>query len=82
MGWDGTLTNAYKLLDVKPEVKRQLGRPRHRRDDDIKMDSKETVSDITDGINLAQGRNQRRVFVNTVTNIRGVYGGGMNVTIF
>jgi hypothetical protein len=32
--------NAYKILVGKPERKRPLGRPRHRWEDNIKMDLK------------------------------------------
>ena len=33
----GERTGAYRVLVVKPEGKRQLGKPRHRRKDNIKM---------------------------------------------
>jgi hypothetical protein len=33
--------NAYRILVGKPEGKRPLGRPRHRRLDNIKMDLRE-----------------------------------------
>jgi hypothetical protein len=36
------MTNAYKNLVGKPEEKRQLGRPRRKWEDYIKMDRKET----------------------------------------
>jgi hypothetical protein len=32
---------AYKILVGKPEVRRPLGRPRHRKVDNIKMDLRE-----------------------------------------
>ena len=35
--------NAYIVLVGKPEGKRPLGRPRHRREDNIKMDLREWV---------------------------------------
>jgi hypothetical protein len=34
----GEKRNAYRILVVKPEVKRPLGRPRHRWMDNIEMD--------------------------------------------
>jgi hypothetical protein len=34
----GEMRGAYKVLVGKPERKRPLGRPRHRWDDNIKMD--------------------------------------------
>jgi hypothetical protein len=33
----GEMRNAYKILVVKPEEKRPLGRPRYRWKDNIKM---------------------------------------------
>jgi hypothetical protein len=37
----GTKRNAYKVLVAKAERKRRLGRPRYRREDNIKMDLRE-----------------------------------------
>jgi hypothetical protein len=34
----GGKRNAYRILVGKPEGKRQLGRPRHRWEDNIRMD--------------------------------------------
>jgi hypothetical protein len=34
----GEMRNAYKILVGKPDGKRSLGRPRHRWEDNIKMD--------------------------------------------
>jgi hypothetical protein len=39
---NGLCRNAYKGLAGKPEGKGPLGRPRHRMEDDVKMDHKET----------------------------------------
>jgi hypothetical protein len=60
----------YKVLVGRPEGKRPLGRPRHRREDNIKLDLKETRIDGANWIQLAQGRVQWRIFVNTVMNLR------------
>jgi hypothetical protein len=44
MRWEGHVArmgekrNAYRILVGKPEGKRSLGRPRHRWDNNIKMD--------------------------------------------
>jgi hypothetical protein len=54
----------------KPEEKRQLGRPRRRWVDNIKMDLRGTGWDGMDWIDLAQDRNQWRALVNTVMNHR------------
>jgi hypothetical protein len=52
----------------KPEVKRPLGRPRHRWLDNIKIDLTEIGWDYMDWIDLAQNRDQWRALVNTVMN--------------
>jgi hypothetical protein len=54
----------------RPEVKSPLGRPRHRWDDNIKMDLREIGIDGANWIQLAQDRVQRRAFVSTVINLR------------
>jgi hypothetical protein len=38
---NGEKINAYKILVEKPERKRQLGRPRRRWEDNIRMDLRE-----------------------------------------
>jgi hypothetical protein len=38
----GESRNAYRILVGKPKRKRPLGRPRHRWEDNIKMDLRET----------------------------------------
>jgi hypothetical protein len=60
----------YRVLVGRPEGKRPLGRPRRRREDNIKLDLRETGIDGAIWIQLAQGRVQWRAFVNTVMNIR------------
>ena len=54
----------------KPEGKRPLGRPRHRWEDNIKMDLQEVSSESMDWIDLAQDRDMWREFVNAVMNFR------------
>jgi hypothetical protein len=49
----------------KPEGKRQLGRPKRRWLNNIKMDLREIVWDGMDWIDLAEDRNQWRDLVNT-----------------
>jgi hypothetical protein len=49
----------------KPEEKRPLGRPRHRRVDNIKMELREIEWDVVDWIYMAQDRDQWRALVNT-----------------
>jgi hypothetical protein len=54
----------------KPEGKRPLGRPKHRWIDNIKMDLREIGWAGMDRIDLAQDRDQMRVLVNMVMNLR------------
>jgi hypothetical protein len=42
------MRNTYKILVGKPEGKRPLGRPKRRREDDIKMDLKEIVCEFVE----------------------------------
>ena len=58
------------MLVRKPEVKRPLGRPRRRWEDDIKIDLQELGCRGMDWIELAQGRNRWRALVNAVMNLR------------
>jgi hypothetical protein len=50
--------------------KRPLGRPRHRWEDNIKMDLREIGCGDMDWINLAHDRDQWKALVNTVMNLR------------
>jgi hypothetical protein len=59
---------ACRVLVGKHEGKRPLGRPRHRWDDDIKMNLQE-VGWGTDCIDLAQNRNKRWALASAVMNI-------------
>jgi hypothetical protein len=38
------MRNSYVIVAGKPEGKRPLGRPKHRKEDSIKMNLKEAVS--------------------------------------
>jgi hypothetical protein len=53
-----------------PKVKRLLGRPRRRWEDNIKMDLREIGIDGANRMHLTQDRVQWRAFVNTVMNLR------------
>jgi hypothetical protein len=63
MRWSGHVArmgrkrNAYRLLVGKPEGKRQLGRPRRRWVDNVRMDLGEVGWGDVDWIGLAQDRN-------------------------
>ena len=67
---------AYRVLVGKPEGKRPLGRPRHRWEDNIKMDLQEVGCWGIDWIELAQDRDRWRALVKAVMNhripIRGI----------
>jgi hypothetical protein len=62
----GEMRNAYKLSVWKAKGKKLLGRPRRRRDDNIKMHLREIGLEGVDWINLARDRDWRRTVVNTV----------------
>jgi hypothetical protein len=61
---------AYRVWVGQPEGKRPVGRPRHRWEDNIKMDLGEIGIDGANWIPLAQDRVQWRAFVNMVMNLR------------
>jgi hypothetical protein len=66
----GEKRNVYTLLVGKPEGKRQLGRPRCRWVDNIKMDLIEIGWGGVDYIGVAQDRRTWRALVNVVMNLR------------
>ena len=59
-----------KVLMVKPEGRRPLGRPRRRWVDIIRMDLQEVVCGYMDWIGLAQDRDKWRTLVSAVMNLR------------
>ena len=60
----------YRVLVGKPELRRPLGRPRHRWVDDIRTDLQEVGCGYMDWIGLAQDRDRRRTLVSGVMNPR------------
>ena len=64
------LRNAYRVLAGKPESKRPLGRPKHRWQNNIKMDLREGGCDPRDWIALAEDRDRWRAYVRAVMNLR------------
>jgi hypothetical protein len=66
----GEERNVYKVLVGKPEGKRPPGRPRHRWEDEIRMDLKEIGLGDVDWIRLAQDRDRWRAVVSAVMNLR------------
>jgi hypothetical protein len=61
--------DVYRVLVGRPEGKRPLRRPRHRWEDNIKLDVREIGIDGTNWIRLAQDRVHWRAFVSTVMNL-------------
>jgi len=64
----------------QPEGKRLLGRPRHRWEDNIKMDLQEVECGVMNWIELAWDRDGWRAVVNTVLNLRVPYNAGNFLT--
>ena len=60
----------HRVLVVKPEGKRPLGRPRRRWEDNIKTDLQEVGGSCGDWMELAQDRDRWQALVGTVTNLR------------
>jgi len=66
----GESRGVYRALVGKPEGKRPLGRPKHRWEDNIKMDLHEVVWRYMDWIDQAQDRVMWRALVNASMNVR------------
>jgi len=65
----GEKIGVYSFWGRKPEANKPLGRPRHRWEDNIKMNLQEVGYGGIDWIDLAQDRDRRRAVVNAVMNI-------------
>ena len=62
--------SAFKILKCKPTGKRPLGRPRHRWEDNIRMDLEEIGINAGNWVDSAQDRNYWRALVNVALNLR------------
>jgi hypothetical protein len=62
--------SAYRILVGRPEGRRPLGRPRRRREDNIKMDLQEVGWDGVAWIDMTQDRDRWRALVSAVMNLR------------
>jgi hypothetical protein len=76
MRWEGHVARmgeergVHRLLVGKPEGKKPLRRPRHRWEDNIKMDLQEVGVGCGDWIESAQDRDRWQALVSTVRNLR------------
>ena len=62
--------SAFKILTGTPAGKRPLGRPRHRWEDNIRIDHKEIGINTRKWVDLAHDREYWRIFVNVALNLR------------
>jgi len=69
-GPNGEKSGLYRVLVGKPVGKRQLGRPRHRCDDKIKMDLQEVGCGSMDWINQAHDSARWWALVTVIMNLR------------
>jgi len=60
----------YRVLVGKLEGRRLLGRPRHRWEDNIKLDLQEVGCGGMDWIEVAEDRGRWRALVNVVMNLQ------------
>jgi hypothetical protein len=65
--WEGR--GVCRILVGRPKGKRPLGRPRHRWEDNIKLDLRKIGIIGVNWIQLAQDRGRWRAFVNMVMNL-------------
>ena len=76
----GERRDTWRVFVGKHERKRPLGRPRHRWEDNIKMDIQEVGCGGTDWIQLSQDRDRWRALVNAVMDLRVPWNAGNFLT--
>jgi hypothetical protein len=69
-GTNGDKRKTYRLLVRKQEGKRELGGPRRRWVDNIKMDVEEIAWGGVYWVGMAQDRDRWRALVNVIMNIK------------
>ena len=62
--------SAFKILTGTPAGKRPLGRPRHRWEDNIRVNFKEIGINTRNWVDSAQDRDYWRALVNSALNFR------------
>jgi len=67
--YGGEKRDVYRVLVGKPARKRSLGRPRRRREDNIKKDLQEVGCGVIDWIELVQDMDRWRKLVNAIMNL-------------
>ena len=65
--------STFKILTGKPTGKRPLGKPRHRWEDNIRMDLEEKGINAGNWVDSAQDRNYWRALVNATLHLRVPY---------
>jgi hypothetical protein len=63
------MRNAFKISVGKPEGKRALGRPRRRREDNMKMDLRKIGWEVVDWNHVTKAREGSQAFVSRIINL-------------
>jgi hypothetical protein len=66
----GDRGGVYRALVGRPDEQKPLGRPRHRWEDNIKMNLQEVGWGCTDWFDVVQDRCRWRTFINAAMNLR------------
>jgi ribosome biogenesis protein Nip4 len=64
------MRNTHKILVRKPRGKRPLRRPRHKQEDNIRIDLQEVGWEVVEWIHLTQNKDQWRALVNSVMKLQ------------
>ena len=76
LGWAGHVVrmeegrSAFRILTGTPTGKRRLGKPRHRWEDNIRMDLNEIGIHTRNWVNLVEDKDYWRARVNVALNLR------------